>query len=131
MDEGEKFSLEYDIKQLKKKKRYGNTILILLGGFGILLLIVNNLAYGYFSAIILLIAIILFNRQMNGKLAELKEELSSIVRTEAFEHFEEERKAKEIIQQNPGVANSNKPFFKEKDEQLLIRETLRDRKSVV
>ncbi|MBR1556284.1 MAG: AAA family ATPase [Prevotella sp.] len=124
MDEGEKFSLEYDIKQLKKKKRYGNTILILLGGFGILLLIVNNLAYGYFSAIILLIAIILFNRQMNGKLAELKEELSSIVRTEAFEHFEEERKAKEIIQQNPGVANSNKPFFKEKDEQLLIRETL-------
>ena len=126
MDEVSKFSLEYDIDQLEKKKSNVNITLSILGGFGILLLYAcGHTASVYLGVILLLIAIVLINRLINDKIKDLKDELSSIVRTEAFEHFEEERKRKEKIEENASISHNKETLSKiSNDEQLLIQQTI-------
>ena len=99
MNEGEKFSLEWDINNLKKQLGIVTTAILIVGFFIVYFMFKISTEDGYFSFIAVIITVIVYMFKTKNKNNSLCDELSAINSSELVEKFETEKTlTKQIIQ---------------------------------
>lgn len=99
MNEGEKFSLEWDINNLKKQLGIVTTAILIVGFLIVYFMFKISTEDGYFSFIAVIITVIVYRFKTKNKINSLCDELSAINSSELVEKFETEKTlTKQIIQ---------------------------------